>query len=276
MHRAGLQADLRGFDFQPHPFAGFGQRAHRQRPGVSGRAEGNQVLAPVGPMLPRAVVELQHDLLGRIRRIEIDVGEQLVALADLASAGLASGEEVLAQARRPCGATTCSPLIDRVIGLRRRIASRRVAARLRAGGQSVVDPHVFLRLVAGAAAAAPAARRTRPSPARRRSAAATSAICRSSVFQLRRLLRRRHLHDRRRQRATLPSIAASVDAVEEGEELIELLLRDRIELVVVADRAAERQAQPHGRRRLDAIDGVAHAALRRRSSPLRWSSRCSD
>ena len=50
-----------------------------------------------------------------------------------------------------------------------------------------------------------------------------------------------------------------VDAVEEGEELVELVLRDRVELVIVAAAATHRQAEEHRRRGLDAIDGVLDA-----------------
>ena len=47
--------------------------------------------------------------------------------------------------------------------------------------------------------------------------------------------------------------------VEESEELIELLLRERVVLVVVAAGAAKRQAQPHGRGRIHAVDHVLDA-----------------
>ena len=49
--------------------------------------------------------------------------------------------------------------------------------------------------------------------------------------------------------------------VEVGEELVELLLRERIVLVVVAAGAAERQAEPHGRGRLHAVDDVLDGVL---------------
>ena len=47
--------------------------------------------------------------------------------------------------------------------------------------------------------------------------------------------------------------------VEEGEQLVELLLRERVVLVVVAAGAAERQPEPDRRRRLDAVDDVLDA-----------------
>ena len=56
--------------------------------------------------------------------------------------------------------------------------------------------------------------------------------------------------------ASLGVHALFVDAVEESQELVELGLRDRVELMVVAAGAAHRQAEEDGGRRLDAVDGV--------------------
>ena len=49
--------------------------------------------------------------------------------------------------------------------------------------------------------------------------------------------------------------------IEEGRELVELLLRERIKLVVVAHGAAGSEAEPHGRRRLCAVAGVEHGVF---------------
>ena len=55
----------------------------------------------------------------------------------------------------------------------------------------------------------------------------------------------------------LPAVESLLgDGVEEGEELVELLLRDRIVLVAVAARAAHGQAHPGGGRGFDAVDHV--------------------
>ena len=54
----------------------------------------------------------------------------------------------------------------------------------------------------------------------------------------------------------LPSIARLRRVVEERRQRVELLLRERVELVVVADRAAGGQAEPDLRRRLGAVAGV--------------------
>ena len=56
----------------------------------------------------------------------------------------------------------------------------------------------------------------------------------------------------------LPSIAGLRGVVEEGGQLVKLALRERIELVVVADRAAGRQAQPDLRGGFGAVAVVEH------------------
>ena len=57
-------------------------------------------------------------------------------------------------------------------------------------------------------------------------------------------------------KSTFRSIGVG-QAAEIAEQPIKLFLRDGIEFVVVADAAAECQAQKHGARRLHAFDGVA-------------------
>ena len=51
------------------------------------------------------------------------------------------------------------------------------------------------------------------------------------------------------------------DVVEEGEESVEIFVRDRVELVAVAPGAGEGQAQPDRCRRIDAIDDVLDRVL---------------
>ena len=58
------------------------------------------------------------------------------------------------------------------------------------------------------------------------------------------------------------------DVVEEGEELVEILLCDRVELVAVAAGAGERQAQPDRCRCIDAIDDVLDGVLLGDDAPL--------
>ena len=67
--------------------------------------------------------------------------------------------------------------------------------------------------------------------------------------------------DQRRRVAELDGLAAFRHVVEEGEELVELLLRDRVVLVVVAAGAADRQAEPDGGGGLDAVDDVLDGVL---------------
>ena len=96
---ARLEADRRGRHFQAHPGARQGQVAHAHAFGRAVLAEVDEVLAPVRPMLPAVGVELEHQLLGRVDRVEEDMGEQDVALADLQGLrGL--GELLLGQVRR--------------------------------------------------------------------------------------------------------------------------------------------------------------------------------
>ena len=76
-------------------------------------------------------------------------------------------------------------------------------------------------------------------------------------LQLRLLFRVRHMHERRRVADVLRQ-AGLGNAVEIRVELIELLLAERIELVVVAARAPHRQPEPYGPRRRDAIDDGFH------------------
>ena len=56
----------------------------------------------------------------------------------------------------------------------------------------------------------------------------------------------------------LPSIAACVVLLKNAASLVELALRERIELVIVANRAAGRQAEPDFATRFRAIAGVEH------------------
>ena len=67
--------------------------------------------------------------------------------------------------------------------------------------------------------------------------------------------------DQRRRVAVLDRPALLGDVVEEGEEPVELVLRDRVELVAVAAGAGQRQAQPDGRGRVDAVDDVLDGVL---------------
>ncbi len=78
-------------------------------------------------------------------------------------------------------------------------------------------------------------------------------------LQLFRLLRRRHLQERRQRLAVHFGATRHRlgDAAEIGEKLIVFLLRDRIVLVAMAFGAAQRQAEPDLAERVGAVDVVA-------------------
>ena len=68
--------------------------------------------------------------------------------------------------------------------------------------------------------------------------------------------------EQHRRGVAAPAVEAELGhVVEEGEELVELLVGDRIELVRVAARAPHRQAHERGGGRLDAIDDVLDLIL---------------
>ena len=85
--------------------------------------------------------------------------------------------------------------------------------------------------------------------------------------QLGLLLGRRRGEERRRV-DVLERLAPLRNVVEVRQDLVELLLRDRVELVVVAAGAAHRQAEPDRGRRLDAVDGVLDEELVDDDAPL--------
>ena len=78
--------------------------------------------------------------------------------------------------------------------------------------------------------------------------------------QLRFLLDRRG-GDEGRRVDVLERLPPLGDVVEVGQDLVELLLRDRVELVIVAAGAAQRQAEPDRRRRLHPVDRVLDEEL---------------
>ena len=69
------------------------------------------------------------------------------------------------------------------------------------------------------------------------------------------IIRLRHRHDRRRV-VDVAIHRRLGRVIEERRQLVELLLRERIELVVVADGAASRQPHPHRGRRLGPVAAV--------------------
>ena len=82
------------------------------------------------------------------------------------------------------------------------------------------------------------------------------------------LLLDRRRRDERRRVDVLERLAPLGNVVEVGQDLVELLLRERVELVVVAAGATERQAEPDRRRRLDAVYRVLDEELVDDDAPL--------
>src|SRR5438132_14267760 len=93
-------------------------------------------------MLPRAVVELEHDRLGRIGRVEVDIGKEHVAFTD-PQARIGVREVMLTYSRgRACRGPRAAEDGPFLFGNEFPGA---VALRLGAWRQVVLDPDVFLR-----------------------------------------------------------------------------------------------------------------------------------
>src|SRR5687767_13982300 len=84
---------------------------------------------------------------------------------------------------------------------------------------------------------------------------------RVELGQLRLMLAGRKLYERRHVSASLCVNAFLIDVVEEREERIKLAPRDRVEFMIVAASAADRQAEEHRTGRLDAIDYIFNVPL---------------
>jgi len=140
-----LKAYRGSVDLQPHPAAGLGQGPHRQAAGRFVGAEFDLVGAPVGAVIPAAVVELQHDRFGRIGRVEKHVGHQLVAVTDQQRVA-GGGEKVLAQARGGplAGALAAEHRLRRADPMPRLVFLLPIGDASR--GQRVVNPDILTRL----------------------------------------------------------------------------------------------------------------------------------
>ena len=91
--RARLKSNLLGIHFQANPFAGLRKIAHAAATCRAILAPRDFVFSPVSPLFPIAGVKLQHDLLGRIKSVEVHVGKQLHAfLHDQRRVGAADDE----------------------------------------------------------------------------------------------------------------------------------------------------------------------------------------
>src|SRR5262249_52352889 len=73
---AALQANLTGWHLQADPLARWRQCSHIFSAAGAIRAVGNIIGAPISAMFPGAVVPLEHDFGGEVRRVQIDISNQ--------------------------------------------------------------------------------------------------------------------------------------------------------------------------------------------------------
>ena len=93
-HVARLQVDVTGQNFQPDPVSGSWKIAASQSAGRFHSPPGNSVLTPECSVFPASAVKLEHDLLGRVGRVNSNPCKQAVACGD-SQAGVRPLKEVL-------------------------------------------------------------------------------------------------------------------------------------------------------------------------------------
>jgi len=74
-----FEADDTGRNFKTHPLSNRRQWSHVAPADSAGSAECDLVSSPERAMVPRAVVPLKHQFRRRVLRIEIDIGEKIIA-----------------------------------------------------------------------------------------------------------------------------------------------------------------------------------------------------
>ena len=94
--RARLQSHLRDIYFQSDPPAALGQIAHATTAYRTRLAPLDFVVPPVSTVLPVVRMKLQHDLLGWIECVDIDVGKKFHSLLNY-QGGVSSAEDELLQ-----------------------------------------------------------------------------------------------------------------------------------------------------------------------------------
>ena len=255
----GLQPHGFGRHFQADPLARRGQGPHGPATGRLVAPPLNPVLAPVGPMLPIAAVELEHNLVGLVFRVQIDVGEQHVAFANH-QRRIGPQEKVLAQFFGFAHGGLLAG-VDRMLGLGNPLPALGsfVPLGVGSGGQLFVNPDfvhpgqffgrgVLQRVLV-----------IQPGQGLLVSLLGLFELL-AQLGQLGLLFGGGDFHRRRRQRgvAVQPAVRR---AVEKGVKLIELALADRVVLVLVAHRAADCHAQENRADRLGAVHGVPHPEL---------------
>src|SRR5262245_49636310 len=78
--RFSLQSHQLSGHLKLHPLCRRGQRTNTPPTGCSFDAVGNKTCAPIGAMIPRSVIPLQHHLLWRVGRIEVNIRKETIAL----------------------------------------------------------------------------------------------------------------------------------------------------------------------------------------------------
>ena len=82
--RSRLEPEPRDRHLQPHPFARGWQFADPEPLGRAVPAPVDSIFTPVGSMRPvPARVPLEHQLLGRLERVDIDISKECIAFAEL-------------------------------------------------------------------------------------------------------------------------------------------------------------------------------------------------
>ena len=254
---AGFQAELRDVDLELGPLAALGQFSGVDLLRRANASEGNRAfLAPVGAVVPSADVELEHDRLGQIGRLKVDPDGDHAVGRDVERGAV--GEVILGDALGLALEGTLAAMHGTLAGFDE---GRGVAGMLDLGllREGVLEPD---RL-----AGADGRRRGQGGGVdvfERGDGVTDGLLVRGDlgIEVLEALLLfggRQHQHRRREQDVAVETGVGG--AVEERVEGVELLGGHRVELVVVADRAARGEAHPDAHGGLGAVDGVAEEQL---------------
>ena len=248
--RPRFEADLCRVYFQSHPFPGFGQISQPVAACGLIFTPIYFVIAPIRAVFPRAVIELQHDLLGRIQCVEVNVRKQFHAfLNDQRRVGAANHKllqparfqhERLAAAEHRLGLTHSFPFLVALTGC--------------FGGETVLNPN---RLLRGRLWRHVEFGRVNICHLSRRLADAFFHRCNLLLQGHKFFLIARTWYAQDRWRVLLVTVHRRIGrAVKEGVHRVKLFRGKRIKFVIVAYRAARREAHPNLHRRRGAIDRV--------------------
>ena len=232
--RPGFQSNRGSGHLKSPPYPGLWQRPHRLvRRVVAARAK-RFIGAPMGPVFPTAVIELQLDRFGWVFWIEENIRKQPVVRVDW-QWFLGSSKEVLRDAFSRTDRRILSAE-DRMLGRRDKLPGiGSVSLGFRAGWQFVVEPDLVILLQCGGLQVAERICVIPVGDAR------LNRLFRSGhvLLQLRlpRQLGTRGNADHRWWQQGIAVHRLLGEAEEIGEQLIKLFLRQWIVLVVVAGRA---------------------------------------